>query len=230
MLRSRTPQAERNKVMETTLPIRVVIIDDHEMLVQGLRAALGAESDIEVVASAGTVEEGCAKVRMHAPDVVLMDYELPDGDGAQATERIKSDVPSVQVVMVTSFDDEAILVRAIEAGCSGFITKHKAIGEVASAVRAAHLGEALISPSMLARLLPRLRRKEQGHGVDLTPREMEILRFLAEGLSNAAIAERLVLSLHTVRNHVQNVIGKLGAHSKLEAVATAVREGILRQA
>lgn len=216
--------------MDTASPIRVVIVDDHEMLVQGLRAALGTEGDIEVVATAGTVEDACAAVRMHAPDVVLMDYELPDGDGAAATERVKTDVPTVQVVMVTSFDDEAVLVRAIEAGCSGFITKHKAVGEVAHAVRAAHSGEALISPSMLARLLPRLRRKERGVGVDLTPREMEILRYLAEGMSNAAIAERLVLSLHTVRNHVQNVIGKLGAHSKLEAVATAVREGILRQA
>jgi DNA-binding NarL/FixJ family response regulator len=217
-------------MMETPRSIRVVIIDDHEMLVQGLRAALGSEPDIDVVASAGSVEEGCAAVRMHVPDVVLMDYELPDGDGAHATERIKSDVPAAQVVMVTSFDDEAVLVRAIEAGCCGFITKHKAVGEVASAVRAANAGEALISPSMLARLLPRLRRKEQGIGVDLTPRELEVLKLLAEGISNAAIAERLVLSLHTVRNHVQNVIGKLGAHSKLEAVATAVREGILRQA
>jgi DNA-binding NarL/FixJ family response regulator len=216
--------------MDTPQPIRVVIVDDHEMLVEGLRASLAAESDIEVVASAGTVEAGCAAVRLHRPDVALMDYELPDGDGAQATQRIKSDVPAVQVVMVTSFDDEAVLVRAIEAGCSGFITKHKAVSEVANAVRAAHSGEALISPSMLARLLPRLRRREQGVGVDLTPREMEILKLLAEGLSNAAIADRLVLSLHTVRNHVQNVIGKLGAHSKLEAVATAVREGILRHA
>lgn len=216
--------------MSANEQIRVVIVDDHEMLVQGLRAVLGAEPDITVVASAGTVESGCAAVRMHAPDVVLMDYELPDGDGAQATERIKEDVPSAQVVMVTSFDDEAILVRAIEAGCSGFITKHKAIEEVANAVRSARAGEALISPSMLARLLPRLRRTQQGLGTDLTPREMEILTLLAGGMSNAAIAERLVLSLHTVRNHVQNVIGKLGAHSKLEAVATAVREGILRHA
>lgn len=216
--------------MMDTQPTRVVIVDDHEMLVQGLRAALAPETDIEVVATAGTVEDGCTAVRLYRPDVVLMDYELPDGDGAQATERIKADVPAVQVVMVTSFDDETVLVRAIEAGCSGFITKHKAVGEVASAVRAAHSGEALISPSMLARLLPRLRRREQGPGVDLTPREMEVLKLLAEGVSNAAIAERLVLSLHTVRNHVQNVIGKLGAHSKLEAVANAVREGILRHA
>ena len=207
--------------------IRVVVVDDHEMFAEGLATALGVDPAIDVVATAGTVEDGCAAVRLHAPDVVLMDYELPDGDGATATERIKAEVPDAQVVMVTSYDDESILIRAIEAGCSGFITKHKAIQEVVSAVHAARAGEALISPSMLARLLPKLRRSPRGLGADLTPREVEVLKMLAEGVSNQQIAERLVLSLHTVRNHVQNVISKLGAHSKLEAVAAAVREGII---
>jgi len=216
--------------MSTNATIRVVVVDDHEMFAQGLTAVLGADPGIEVVATAGTVEAGCAAARIHSPDVVLMDYELPDGDGAGATERIKADVPSAQVVMVTSFDDEGVLVRAIEAGCSGFVTKHKAVQEVAAAVRAAYAGEALISPSMLARLLPKLRQNPRGLGMDLTPREIEVLKLLAAGVSNQQIAEELTLSLHTVRNHVQNVIFKLGAHSKLEAVATAVREGIIRHA
>jgi DNA-binding NarL/FixJ family response regulator len=168
--------------------IRVVVVDDHEMFTQGLATALGVDPAIEVVATAGTVEDGCAAVRLHAPDVVLMDYELPDGDGATATERIKSEVPDAQVVMVTSYDDESILIRAIEAGCSGFITKHKAIQEVVSAVHAARAGEALISPSMLARLLPKLRRSPRGLGADLTPREVEVLKMLAEGVSNQQIA------------------------------------------
>jgi DNA-binding NarL/FixJ family response regulator len=214
--------------MSAQPPIRVVVVDDHEMFAQGLEVILGADPGIEVVATAGSVEAGCAAVRLHSPDVVLMDYELPDGDGATATQRIKTEMPETQVVMVTSYDDETILVRAIEAGCSGFITKHKAIQEVTSAVRAAKAGEALISPSMLARLLPRLRHNPRGLGTDLTPREVEVLKFLAEGVSNQQMAEKLVLSMHTVRNHVQNVITKLGAHSKLEAVATAVREGIIR--
>jgi DNA-binding NarL/FixJ family response regulator len=216
--------------MSTNPTIRVVVVDDHEMFAQGLTAVLGADPTIEVVGTAGSVEAGVAAVRMHSPDVVLMDYELPDGDGAAATQRIKAEVPDTQVVMVTSFDDEGILVRAIEAGCSGFITKHKAIQEVAAAVRAAHAGEALISPSLLARLLPKLRQNPRGLGSDLTAREVEVLKLLAAGVSNQQIAEELVLSLHTVRNHVQNVITKLGAHSKLEAVATAVREGLIRHA
>jgi DNA-binding NarL/FixJ family response regulator len=214
--------------MTQTERIRVVVVDDHQMFAQGLEVILGADPTIDVVATAGTVEAGTTAVRMHSPDVVLMDYELPDGDGAEATRRIKEERPETQVVMVTSFDDEGVLVRAIEAGCSGFITKHKAIQEVASAVRAAKAGEALISPSMLARLLPRLRHNPRGIGADLTPREMETLQLLAQGMSNQQMAEKLVLSLHTIRNHVQNVISKLGAHSKLEAVATAVREGIIR--
>jgi len=216
--------------MSSNPTIRVVVVDDHEMFAQGLTAVLGADPSIEVVATAGTVEAGMAAIRLHTPDVVLMDYELPDGDGASATERIKVEAPEAQIVMVTSFDDEGILVRAIEAGASGFITKHKAIQEVAAAVRAAHAGEALISPSMLARLLPKLRQNPRGVGADLTAREVEVLKLLAAGVSNQQIAEELVLSLHTVRNHVQNVITKLGAHSKLEAVATAVREGLIRHA
>jgi len=165
---------------------------------------------------------------MHAPDVVLMDYELPDGTGVDAAERIKAELPDTKVVMVTSYTDEGVLVRAIEAGCSGYVTKHKVIEEVVSAVRAAAAGEALISPAMLARLLPKLRPTKRGVGADLTSREIEVLSLLAEGLANQAIADKLVISVHTVRHHVQNIITKLQAHSKLEAVATAAREGIIR--
>lgn len=207
--------------------IRVLIVDDHQVLSQGLAAVLGAQEDLDVVGIAPSVEEAVGSVRRNRPDVVLMDYELPDGDGVEATRAIKEIRPETKVVMLTSFTDDAVLVQAIEAGCSGYITKHKAIEEVASAVRAAEAGEALISPSMLARLLPKLRRGGRGLGADLTSREREVLGMLAEGMSNAAIADKMVISLHTVRNHVQNVLTKLHAHSKLEAVAVATREGLL---
>ena len=208
--------------------ITVLVTDDHAMFAQGVVRSLQEEDDIVVVGTAGSVEEAVAAARMHAPDVVLMDYELPDGTGVDAAERIKAEMPETKVVMVTSYTDETVLVRAIEAGASGYVTKHKVIEEVVSAVRAAAAGEALISPAMLARLLPKLRPTKRGVGADLTSREIEVLSLLAEGLANQAIADKLVISVHTVRHHVQNIITKLKAHSKHEAVATAAREGIIR--
>lgn len=214
--------------MASERPIKVLVVDDHQMFTEGLVKVLGETSDIQVVGTAGSVEGSLTAARQHEPDVVLMDFELSDGDGAKATQLIKEDLPNTKVVMLTSFTDESVLVAAIEAGCSGFVTKHKAVEEVSAAVRAAYEGEALISPSMLARLLPKLRRSSRGLGADLTPRELEVLRLLAEGMSNSAIAEKLVISLHTVRNHVQSIIMKMQAHSKLEAVTVAVREGIIQ--
>lgn len=208
--------------------IRVLVVDDHLMFAQAMVKALEAEQDIEIVGSVGTAAQARASVASKRPDIVLMDYQLPDANGAQTTQAIRDEAPDTKVIMVTSFDDEQILVAAIEAGCAGFVTKHKAIDEVVAAVRAVDQGEALISAAMLARLLPRLSRSYRGLGSDLTPREREVLDLVAQGLSNRAIADRLVISPHTVRNHVQNLLTKLQGHSKLEAVANAVREGIIR--
>lgn len=213
--------------MEPPAVVRVLLVDDHQVFRQALEGLLDREPDIEIVGGAGTVRDAVAAAREHAPDVVLMDYELPDGNGADATAQIRADRPETKVVILTAADDEAVLISAIEAGCSGYVTKQKAVEEVVSAVRAASQGEALISPSVLARLLPKLRRQARRSTSDLTPRELETLGLLAEGLSNAAIAQRLVISPHTVRNHVQSVLEKLHAHSKLEAVSIAVREGLV---
>jgi DNA-binding NarL/FixJ family response regulator len=209
-------------------PIKVLIVDDHQMFAQSLVSALSREADLQVIGTAGTVEEARARARSMRPDVVLIDYGLPDGDGATAAQHIKDDRPQTKTVMLTSFTDDSVLVAAIEAGCSGHVLKHKGVQELVDAVKAAHAGEALISPAMLARLLPKLHRNHRGVGAELTPREIEVLKLLAEGLSNQAIAQRLTISLHTVRNHVQNIITKLQVHSKLEAVAAAVREGIIK--
>lgn len=207
--------------------IRVLICDDHRVVAEGLAMVLGAQPDMDVVGVAGGVAEVCEMEAALRPDVVLMDYALPDGDGVAATATIKAARPDVRVVMLTSFLDVDVLVAAIEAGCSGFVTKHKAAEELTTAVRLAVEGEALVSPDMLARLLPRLRPSYHGVGADLTPREREVLDLLAQGESKEAIARRLFLSANTVRNHIQNILGKLGAHSRLEAVATARREGLI---
>ena len=210
------------------LAIRVVLVDDHALVVEGLKAALARFADIEVVGTAATGKEAEAVVARAAPDVVLLDFGLPDRDGASVAADIREHRPETVVVMVTGLVDESIVLRALEAGCSGYVTKNEPVEHLVDAIRAAHEGEALISPPMLRRLLPRLHRTYRGLGSDLTPREREILELLTRGLSNQAIADELVLSLNTVRAHVQHVLTKLGAHSKLEAAAIAAREGLIR--
>jgi DNA-binding NarL/FixJ family response regulator len=207
--------------------IGVVIIDDHRMFADSLARLLSDEVDLSVLGVATTGAQGVELVSSLHPRVALVDFELPDRNGVAVTEDIKEHLPEVMVVMLTGRSDDRVLVSAIEAGCCGFLTKDEAAAEVATAVRLAAAGESLISPKQLARLLPKLNRNYQAPGSDLTDREREVLVLLAEGAANAAIAKQLHLSVNTVRNYVQAILTKLGAHSKLEAVATGVREGII---
>lgn len=184
---------------------------------------LGAQPDMDVVGVAGGVAEVCEMEASLRPDVVLMDYALPDGDGVAATATIKAARPDVRVVMLTSFLDVDVLVAAIEAGCSGFVTKHKAAEELTTAVRLAVEGGALVSPDMLARLLPRLRQSYHGVGADLTPREREVLDLLATGLSNRQIADRLVLSARTVEKHVERLLQKTATPSRTALAVLATK-------
>jgi len=207
--------------------VGVLIVDDHRMFAESLSRLLSDEDGISVVGVATSAEEALEIAAQQRPQVVLMDYQLPDRDGVAVTEDIKRRQPETMVVMLTGLGDDRLLLAAIEAGCSGFLTKDRAAAEVADAVRSAAAGEALISPTLLARLLPKLNRTHRSIGADLTEREREILALLARGSSNKQIAADLYLSLNTIRNHIQSVLKKLGSHSKLEAVSTAVREGII---
>jgi DNA-binding NarL/FixJ family response regulator len=207
--------------------VRVLIVDDHRMFADGLAAALEREPDIDVVGTASLVGESVEKASAVRPNVVVLDHLLPDGDGIEATELIKLEVPDVSIVMVTQLDDESIAARAVETGCSGFVTKDKPIDEVVAAIRAAAAGEVLIAPSMLARLFERYRRTPEASAEALSARELDVLRLLGEGLDNESVANRLGLKLATVRNHVQNIIQKMGVHSKLEAVIVAMRQGLI---
>jgi DNA-binding NarL/FixJ family response regulator len=206
---------------------RVVIIDDHRMFAESLARLVSEEADITVLGIVDDATRALDAVAELQPNVVLLDYQMPGRDGVAVAADIKRDNPQIMVVMLTGSVDDRVLLAAIDAGCSGFLTKDRAATEVTSAVRAAAAGEALISPAQLARLLPRLSRTHRAVGADLTDRERELLRHLAAGASNRAIASDLHLSVNTIRNYVQSIISKLGAHSKLEAVATAVREGII---
>lgn len=176
---------------------------------------------------ASTVSGAVSAAASTVPDVAIIDFQLPDGDGTDAALAIRAANPRVRVLILTGMTDERTVVAAIDAGCSGLVTKDKALRELIDAVRLVSSGEAYIAPGMLAALLPRLRSPGGGRRVDLTDREHDVLLLMADGLSNLAIAERLVLSIHRVRNHVQNLSAKLQAHSKLEAVVIATRQGLL---
>lgn len=210
-----------------TAATRVLLVDDHEMVLQGLRHRLDAEPTITVAAAVGSVEAAVATARTHEVDVAVVDYVLADGDGIDLAVRLLDQHPGLRVLLLSGTGDERILVRAIEAGCSGCLTKDQALGDLVRAITAVAAGEGWLPQSLLPRLFPRLQRAGQGAGPHLTARETEVLERAAEGLSTAAIADTLYLSVNTVRNHMQNAISKLGAHSRLEAVAVAVREGII---
>ncbi len=208
-------------------PIRVLIIDDHEVLASSLALVLDAESDIAAVGVATTLEQARELIGSTRPDVLLLDHRMPDGDGVAAIPRLRALRPSLGIVVLTASAADHVLLSAIENGASGFLSKTRSLDEVTAAVRAAAAGESVISPELLARLLPRFGRGKVHSPDELTEREREVLALVAEGLSNAAIADRLVVSVHTVRNHIASLSAKLGAHSKLEALSIAVRQGLL---
>ena len=208
-------------------PIRVLIVDDHEVLASSLAMVLEAEADISTAGVATTLEQARALIGSSQPDVLLLDHRMPDGDGVAAIPGLRALRPSIRIVVLTASAADHVLMSAIQNGASGFLSKTRSLDEVTAAVRAAAAGESVISPELLARLLPRF-GSGKVHSVDeLTERERDVLALVAHGLSNAAIAERLVVSVHTVRNHIASLSAKLGAHSKLEALSIAVRRGLL---
>jgi DNA-binding NarL/FixJ family response regulator len=206
--------------------ITVLLVDDHEMVAESFRRVLAAGSDIEIIGVAGTAADALAIAVDQRPDVILMDYVLPDANGATAAREILARLPDAKILILTGSEDSTALTAAVEAGCVGYLEKTSALDKLVAAVHAAAAGEVVLSPDDLGRVATR--RDAAGVGAArLTPRELEILDLLGEGLSNQAIADRLTLSINTVRTHVQTVLTKLSAHSKLEAVAIATRKGLL---
>jgi DNA-binding NarL/FixJ family response regulator len=212
-------------------PIRVLLVDDHVLLTDALSQILVRETDIHVVGVAATVAEAKALARERL-DVVLMDYRLPDGTGAEATRAIKARWPAARVVMLTALNDDETILESIQAGADGYLTKDHAVDEVVEGVRAAHAGETLLPRSVIVGIAQRV-AAARDRGADrrqiepLTPRELEVLRALSEGLSTPEICDRLFIAPNTLRTHVQNIMGKLRVHSKLEAVAFALRHRLV---
>ena len=215
-------------------PIRVLVVDDHALFRRGLQMVLEQEPDIDVVGEASDGAEAVDKASDTLPDIVLMDVRMPRRGGIDACTMIKDAVPSAKIIMLTISDEEADLYDAIKAGAMGYLLKEISIEEVASAIRAVHGGQSLISPSMASKLLTEfasmIKRGDDRQQVPtprLTDREMEVLKLVAKGLNNRDIAKQLFISENTVKNHIRNILEKLQLHSRMEAVVYAVREKLL---
>jgi NarL family two-component system response regulator LiaR len=202
--------------------IRVVVVDDHEMVRSGLATFLRVVSDLELVGEAGSGEEGVRLCEEVQPDVVLMDMVLPGMDGVVATREVRARCPHTRVVALTSFPEEDLVQRALEAGATGYLLKNVGARELVSAIRAASMDRPTLSPEAAQALIHRATRPA-APGNDLSAREREVLGLMKLGLSNRAIAERLVISASTVDFHVSNILGKLGVATRTEAVALAVQ-------
>jgi NarL family two-component system response regulator LiaR len=207
--------------MPETHPIRVLIVDDHAMLRRGLRFFLRGFDDIELVGEAATADEAIELCEESQPDVVLMDMVLPSTDGADATRTIRENHPDTQVIALTSFQEEDLIERALQAGAIGYLLKDVTADYLAEAIRAAHAGHSTLAPEATEVLIQATRERATRRDYGLTEREREVLSLMAEGLSNADIAERLVISVATVKFHVSGVLSKMGVSSRTEAVSLA---------
>jgi DNA-binding NarL/FixJ family response regulator len=214
--------------------IRVLVADDQGLIRAGFRALLSAEEDIDVVGEAASGREALAAVRAHRPDVVLMDIRMPDGDGLWATEQITADrsLAGTRIVVVTTFELDEYVERAIRAGASGFLVKDTEPVELLRAVRVVAAGDALLSPGVTKRLLERVgalgdRAPDTRLIEPLTAREREVLALVGEGLTNEEIGARLVLSPLTAKTHVSRILGKLGARDRVQLVITAYESGLV---
>jgi DNA-binding NarL/FixJ family response regulator len=213
--------------------LRVLIADDQGLVREGLMTLLAAQEGIEPVASAADGEEAIALCDRHLPDVVLMDLRMPRLDGVEATRQIRSAHPQIEIVVLTTYADDASIFGALQAGARGYLTKDAGAAEIARAVHAAAAGQSLLDPAIQQRLLlaaaagrPDPVPPPASLPDELTPREAEVLRLLAAGLSNAEIADRLVISEATVKTHVNHLFAKTGARDRAQAVHYAYQHGL----
>jgi len=207
--------------------IRVLLVDDHPVVREGIRGMLSAEPDLDIVGDAGSGPEAVARVATLLPDVVLMDLRMPGGDGVDATERIRAAHPEVHVLVLTTYDTDADILRAVEAGATGYLLKDTPGEELAEAVRSASRGETVLTGRLAVTLLTGVRRRSEPEGPALSPREVEVLRLAADGHTNAAIGRSLHISATTVKTHLMRVYEKLGVGDRTAAVSQAIRRGLL---
>jgi DNA-binding NarL/FixJ family response regulator len=217
---------ERDMTMAESPPartLRLLVVDDHEVVRQGLVALLDRRPGFQVVAEAGTVEEAIAQARLHQPDIVVMDVRLPDGSGVEACREIRAELPETRVIMLTSFPDDEAVLSAIVAGASGYLLKQIRARDLVAALEAVGRGESLLDPAVTERVLERVRRMASGQAGDelsvLTPQEQKILLLVAEGKTNKQIAADVFLSDKTVKNYVSSILSKLNLERRAQAAA-----------
>ena len=220
------------KAPPTVPPLHLMLVDDHVLFRSGLVRLLSAQPDFTVVGEAGTVRDAITLARDVQPDLILMDISLPDGTGLDATRAILAELPVTKIIFLTVHDDDEHLFGAIRAGGLGYLLKNVGAAELVSRVRGVRYGEAAISAVLASRILEEFSRlpepqpDETGTPIELTPREVDIVRMLARGSSNREIAQRLVISENTVKNHVQNVLAKLHLHSRRDVDKYARSHGL----
>jgi two-component system, NarL family, response regulator len=207
---------------DTTSPLRIMIVDDHLIALEGLSALLKASPDFELVAALRSGQEALDEFDTHRPDVTIMDLRLGDMSGIEVIRKLKEKRPQSRFVVMTTFDGDENVYRALEAGASGYLLKDSLRHELFTAIRSAHQGKRHVAASVASQLAENLPR------VDLTPREREVLQHMASGLRNKEIAGALDIAEHTVKVHVQNILGKLNVSDRTEAVVIAFRRGFLQ--
>ena len=212
--------------------ISVLLVDDHEMVRQGVKAFLTTQPDISVVGAAASGEEAIKLAAQFIPDVILMDLIMPGMDGVESTRRVKQISPRSQIVVLTSYHEDEHIFPALKAGALSYILKDVSAEELASAVRKAAAGEAVLHPRVAARVIKELQGK-RGDALnpftELSERELEVLKLIADGMSNAEMAAKLVLSEKTIKGHVSNILSKLHLADRTQAAVYAWREGIVRK-
>lgn len=212
--------------MSATTPIRVMIVDDHDMVRRGLRAFLMAQQDLQLVGEASNGKQALLVCDQTQPHVILMDLVMPEMSGAEATREIRARCPEVQIIALTSFEDKDLVQNALRAGAISYLLKNVSAHELADAIRAAHAGRSTLAPEAAQALIETATRPK-GLGHDLTPREREVLALMVEGLTNPQIARRLVVSRSTAKAHVSNILSKLGASNRAEAIALTLQNRLL---